>query len=595
MSRIENIILSNLIYDPEYSRQVIPFIKKEYFSDRIECIISEEILKFFEEFNTPATKEILNIQVSNRRDINANDLILAETMINEFQKTPITHEWLMNESEAFCKQRAVYNAILSSIQIIEGKDKQYTQEAIPSLLSEALSITFDSSVGHDYIEDADDRFEFYRRKEEKVPFDIELLNKITDGGFSKKSLNILLAGCVHPDTKIQVKLNLENNIKSISISKIKTLLESGNIITVNSPDGFVPVSSFVDKGEWEEYILILENGITVKVNENHLFQTTLGWQFAKDLAILPDQNYLTERGFVKGYIKNTGLMIPIVDIQVEHNNHRYYTNGVSSHNTGVGKSLVKCHLAASSLLANRNVLYITLEMSEKRISERIDANLLNLGMSELKTVDQKIFNNRIQKLKDKTIGKLIVKEYPTSSAHAGHFRALLEELKSKRNFKPDIIFIDYLNICASQRMKQGAGMNSYTYIKSIAEELRGLAVEYDVPIVSSSQVNREGLNASDLDLTNTSESIGLPATCDIMLGLISTPELEELGQIMIKQLKNRYADVNYYNKFVVGIDRNKMRIFDAESSAQIGVITQAQTSSYSPNIKEKKDTSGFTF
>ena len=453
MSRIETTILSNLIHDEEYSRKVIPFLKKEYFADRIESIVSEEILKFFETFSKLATHEILSIEISNRRDINSTELSQAQTLVETLTKIDIDTNWLIDHTEAFCKQRAVYIAILDSIQIIEGKDKVHTQEAIPNLLSEALSICFDTNVGHDYLKDVDERFEFYRRVEEKIPFDIDILNKITAGGLSRKSLNIFLAG------------------------------------------------------------------------------------------------------------------------------------------TGVGKSLVMCHMAAASLAQNKNVLYITMEMAEERIAERIDVNLLNLGMSEIKTIDKSIFDSRVQKLKKKCQGTLIIKEYPTASAHTGHFRALIEELKSKKEFIPDIIFVDYLNICASQRMKFGAGVNSYTYVKSIAEELRGLAVEYNVPLVSATQSNREGINSSDLDLTNTSESIGLPQTCDLMLALISTDELEELGQIMIKQLKNRYNDPSYYKKFVVGIDRNKMRIFDVENSAQTGIV--APTPSYTP--KEKKDTSGFKF
>jgi len=453
MSRIETTILSNLIHDEEYSRKVIPFLKKEYFADRIESIVSEEILKFFETFTKLATPEILSIEISNRRDINATELTQAQTLVESLSHNDIDQGWLLEHTEGFCKQRAVYIAILDSIQIIEGKDKVHTQEAIPNLLSEALSICFDTNVGHDYFNDADSRFDFYRRVEEKIPFDIDILNRITSGGLSRKSLNIFLAG------------------------------------------------------------------------------------------------------------------------------------------TGVGKSLVMCHMAAAALAQNKNVLYITMEMAEERIAERIDVNLLNLGMSEIKTVDKNIFESRIQKLKKKAHGTLIIKEYPTASAHTGHFRALIEELKSKKEFVPDIIFVDYLNICASQRMKFGAGVNSYTYVKSIAEELRGLAVEYNVPLVSATQSNREGINSSDLDLTNTSESIGLPQTCDLMLALISTEELEGLGQIMIKQLKNRYNDPSYYKKFVVGIDRNKMRIFDVENSAQVGLV--APTPSYTS--KEKKDTSGFKF
>ena len=388
-------------------------------------------------------------------------------------------------------------------------------------------------------------------------------------------------------------INSEWEEQDISIGDIDMLLTSGYEIEVTSPDGYVPVSLFVDKGEWDEYILTLDSGIQVKVNENHLFETDKGWQYAKDLINIPNELYLTEGNIlIQGNVVKTGNRIPIVDIQVDHDNHRYYTNGVSSHNTGVGKSLVMCHMAAASLAQNKNVLYITMEMAEERIAERIDVNLLNLGMSEIKTVDKSIFESRIQKLRKKAHGTLIIKEYPTASAHTGHFRALIEELKSKKEFVPDIIFVDYLNICASQRMKFGAGVNSYTYVKYIAEELRGLAVEYNVPLVSATQSNREGINSSDLDLTNTSESIGLPQTCDLMLALISTEELEGLGQIMIKQLKNRYNDPSYYKKFVVGIDRNKMRIFDVENSAQVGLVAPTQPS-YTP--KEKKDTSGFKF
>jgi replicative DNA helicase len=458
MSRIETTILSNLLHDEDYSRKVIPFLKKEYFSDNIEAIVAEEIFKFFEVFTKLATPEILSIEISNRRDINDSQLVDAHQLIDALVHTEINATWLLNETESFCKQRAVYLAILDSIQIIDGKDKQYTQEAIPTLLSDALSVCFDTNVGHDYFHDSDERFDFYRRVEEKIPFDIEILNKITAGGLSRKSLNILLAG------------------------------------------------------------------------------------------------------------------------------------------TGVGKSLVMCHFAASALSQGKNVLYITMEMAEERIAERIDVNLLNLGMNEIKTIDKNIFDSRIQKLRKKAQGTLIIKEYPTASAHAGHFRALIEELKSKKDFAPDIIFVDYLNICASQRMKFGAGVNSYTYVKAIAEELRGLAVEYNVPLVSATQSNREGINSSDLDLTNTSESIGLPQTCDLMLALISTEELEELGQIMIKQLKNRYNDPSYYKKFVVGIDRNKMRIFDVENSAQETiVIPQDSQSLIQRGGRVMPDTSGFKF
>ena len=356
--------------------------------------------------------------------------------------------------------------------------------------------------------------------------------------------------------------------KEISIGEVKHLLESGYEIEVESPDGYVPVTMFVDKGEWDEYVLRLDSGSLVRVNENHLFETTLGWQYAKDLAMLPEQHYLTKEGYVRGTVVNTGKKIPIVDINVNHENHRYYTNGVSSHNTGVGKSLVMCHMSAAALAAGKNVLYITMEMAEERIAERIDANLLNISLQELKDIPKQMFHSRIDKIRDKTHGNLIIKEYPTAAAHSGHFESLLNELSLKKNFVPDIIFIDYLNICASSRYRAGNMVNSYTLVKAIAEELRGLAVKYDVPIVSATQVNRDGMNSSDIDLTNTSESMGLPATCDLMLALISTEELENQGQLMIKQLKNRFGDPNMYKRFVVGVDRSKMKLYNLDISSQ---------------------------
>ena len=428
--RIEQKILSNLVNDEQYCRKVIPFLKKEYFSDRKEVIVAQEIVKFFNEYNKPATKEILSIEVSNRKDLNDKELSEINEYINNLSTEPVNEDWMLTNTEKFCKDRAVYNAILSSIKIIDGNDKQHTQDAIPNILSDALAVSFDNHIGHDYLDDHSERYDYYHRVEEKIAFDLEMFNKITKGGLSKKTLNIALAG------------------------------------------------------------------------------------------------------------------------------------------TGVGKSLFMCHMGAGCLTQGKNVLYITMEMAEERIAERIDANLLNLTMDELKVIDRDIYENRISKITNKTKGKLIVKEYPTASAHAGHFRALLEELKLKREFKPDIIFIDYLNICASQRMKQGGSINSYTYIKSIAEELRGLAVEYNVPIVSATQTTRSGFTNSDPGLEDTSESFGLPATADFMFALVSNEELEALNQIIVKQLKNRYNDLNLYKRFVIGVDRSKMKLYDVEASAQ---------------------------
>jgi len=428
--RIEQKILSNLIFDENYCRKVIPFIKKEYFAERKEVILADEIVSFFTKYNKPASKEILQIEISNRKDLNDKELSELGDFINTLSQEPVNTDWMLEHTEKFCKDRAIYNGVLSAIRIIDGNDKHQTKDAIPSILSDALAVSFDNHIGHDYLDDHNERYDFYHRVEEKVAFDLDMFNKITKGGLSKKTLNICLAG------------------------------------------------------------------------------------------------------------------------------------------TGVGKSLFMCHVGAGCLTQGKNVLYITMEMAEERIAERIDANLLNLTMDELKVIDRDIYESRIAKIISKTKGKLIVKEYPTAGAHSGHFRALLEELKLKREFKPDIIFIDYLNICASQRMKQGGSINSYTYIKSIAEELRGLAVEYNVPIVSATQTTRSGFTNSDPGLEDTSESFGLPATADFMFALVSNEELEGLNQIIVKQLKNRYNDPSFYKRFVIGVDRAKMKLYDVEASAQ---------------------------
>jgi len=436
--RIEQKILTNLIHDEQYCRKVIPFINQDYFADRKESILAFEIVEFFNKYNKPASKEILTIEVGNRKDLNDKELIELIEYIGKLQHEPSNEEWLLKNTEKFCKDRAVYNAILSSIKIIDGNDKVHTKDSIPSILSDALAVSFDNHIGHDYLDDYNARYDFYHRVEEKIPFDLEMFNKITKGGLSKKTLNIALAG------------------------------------------------------------------------------------------------------------------------------------------VGVGKSLFMCHVAGSCLNQGKNVLYITMEMAEERIAERIDANLLNLTMDELKVIDRDIYESRIEKISKKTQGKLIIKEYPTASVHSGHFRALLEELKLKREFKPDIVFIDYLNICASQRLKQGSNINSYTYVKAIAEELRGLAVEYNVPIVSATQTTRSGFTNSDPGLEDTSESFGLPATADFMFALVINEQLEALNQIIVKQLKNRYNDPSFYKRFVVGIDRSKMKLYDTEASAQDGLADAGQ-------------------
>ena len=384
--------------------------------------------------------------------------------------------------------------------------------------------------------------------------------------------------------------------KETSIAEIKTLLDNGYEVEVDSPDGYVPVNFFINKGMYEEYELLMMGGNKVSCNESHLFETTEGWISAKEM----EQSNLiykliTNEGIKIGRVYKNNKQIPIVDINVNHPNHRYYTNGVSSHNTGVGKSLFMCHVASSVLLQGRNVLYITLEMAEERIAERIDANLLNVPIQDIGDLPKKMFENKVMNLAKKTQGSLIIKEYPTASAHSGHFKSLLNELALKKSFKPDIIFIDYLNICASSRFKGGSNINSYTLVKSIAEELRGLAVEFNVPIMSATQTTRSGFGSSDVELTDTSESFGLPATADLMFALISTEELEGLGQILVKQLKNRYNDPTIYKRFVVGIDRAKMRLYDCEQSAQQDILDSGKEEEYNDERKPKKSFEGFKF
>ena len=428
-------ILNHLLNNEEFCRRVVPYLKNEYFEGTHKTVF-DLIVNFVSKHNKLPTSKILELEL---KKINAPEDVLnnASRLVNEIaEKSDIDTEYLLDESEKWCKERAVYNAIMDSIQIIDGKDKERSEGAIPEILSEALGVSFDEAIGHDYIDNSDERFEFYNRKEDRIPFDLDYFNKITKGGLPNKTLNIALAG------------------------------------------------------------------------------------------------------------------------------------------TGVGKSLFMCHCAASVLNQGKNVLYITMEMAEERIAERIDANLMNLPIESLGSLSKHVFDDKIGKIAKASVGKLIVKEYPTGSAHTGHFRALLNELRLKKNFSPDMVYIDYLNICASSRMRgMGGSINSYTYIKAIAEELRGLAVEFNVPIVSATQTTRSGFSNTDVGLEDTSESFGLPATADLMFALISTEELEELGQLMVKQLKNRYNDPTKYKRFVVGVDRSRMKLYDVEESAQSDIMS----------------------
>ena len=458
MEKVEFLILRNLLHNEEYLRKVIPFIKPEYFEDNHQKIIFEEIQNFVEKYNQVASKEILCIEVENRNDINDSSFKEVVGMITSLEDELSEFEWLIDTTEKWCRDRAIYLALMESIALADGTDEKKGRDAIPSILSDALAVSFDAHVGHDYLADYEARYETYHRKEDRVEFDLEYFNKITKGGLPNKTLNIALAG------------------------------------------------------------------------------------------------------------------------------------------TGVGKSLFMCHVASSVLLQGRNVLYITMEMAEEKIAERIDANLLNVPIQEIGELPKVMFEDKVTKLAQKTQGTLIIKEYPTASAHSGHFKSLLNELALKKSFRPDIIFIDYLNICASSRYRANSNVNSYSYIKAIAEELRGLAVEANVPIVSATQTTRSGYGSSDVELTDTSESFGLPATADLMFALISTDDLEGLGQIMVKQLKNRYNDPTIHKRFVVGIDRAKMRLYDCEQSAQDDILDSGKEEEYTyEEQKPKKSFEGFKF
>jgi replicative DNA helicase len=459
MEKVETTILRNLLFNNDYCRKVLPFIKNEYFENLHEKVVFEEICKFIVAYEQLATKEVLLIETEKRTDITEDTYKTICDYVSKLDNSDVDYKWLVDTTEKWCRDRAIYLALMESIKIADGQDEKKNRDAIPSILSDALAVSFDNNIGHDYFKDSEKRYEFYHQREDKIPFDLEFFNKVTKGGLPNKTLNIALAG------------------------------------------------------------------------------------------------------------------------------------------TGVGKSLFMCHVAASVLLQGKNVLYITLEMAEERIAERIDSNLLNVNIQDIESLPKMMFESKVNSINKKTQGQLIIKEYPTASAHAGHFRALLNELSLKKSFKPDIIFIDYLNICASSRYKGSSNINSYTFVKAIAEELRGLAVETNVPIVSATQTTRSGYGNSDVELTDTSESFGLPATADLMFALISTEELEQLGQIMVKQLKNRYNDPTMNKRFVVGIDRAKMRLYDVEQSAQKDILDSGQDEeySYSEDKKSKKSFEGFKF
>jgi len=461
--RIENAILKHLIYDDEYTRKVLPFIKAEYFSDRTERLVYEQISDFVNQYNTNPTFESLIIQL-NENNISEDDYKKSVEILEEIHSSKdelAKQDWLVDKTEKFCQDQAIYNGVLESISILDGKNKSLDKGSIPQILSDALAVSFDQSVGHDFIEDFESRYEYYHRKEERIPFDLEYFNKITNGGLPKGTLNLLISG------------------------------------------------------------------------------------------------------------------------------------------TNVGKTLTKCHFTSHYLQIGKNVLYITMEMSEEEIGKRVDANLMNVSMDDLMKMPKDLFDKKIARIRNNTVGKLIIKQYPTASAGVVHFRTLLNELNLKKNFVPDVIVIDYMNICCSSRLKSNSTVNSYTYVKAIAEELRGLAVEHKVPILSSSQFNRGGGSSSDPTMEDVSESHGTSMTADWIVALIATEELDSLGQIMIKQIKSRYGDKNHNKRFVVGIDRAKMRLYDVEATAQTQITdsgqepTPPQQSLHSKFNQPKKSFEGF--
>ena len=500
---IERTILSNLINNEEFARKVLPFIKADYFDVKEERIIFDEIQNFVDKYNKPSTHTALEIEVSNRKDLNEIEHKKIVDIIKTLKPESIDFDWLVDTTEKFCKDKAIYNAIVEGVGIIDGKSKDKSPDAIPEILTEALAVSFDNSVGHDYLEDSESRYNFYHHKEERIPFDLDFFNKITKGGLPPKTLNIALAGT--------------------GVGKSLFMCHQA--------------ANCLSQGENVLYITLemAEERIAERIDANMM-----------NISI-PDLHELPKKMF-NDKITKGGLPPKTLNIALA--------------GTGVGKSLFMCHQAANCLSQGKNVLYITLEMAEERIAERIDANMMNISIPDLHDLPKKMFNDKIAKLQKKAKGKLIIKEYPTASAHSGHFRGLLKELAIKKSFKPDIIFIDYLNICASSRFRAGSSMNSYTIIKSIAEELRGLAVETNVPIMSATQTTRSGFSNTDVGLEDTSESFGLPATADLMFALISTEELEELNQICVKQLKNRYNDPTMNKRFIIGIVRNKMKLFD---------------------------------
>ena len=569
---IEHVVFENLLGSDEYIRQVLPFLSADYFDTRVDRELFKMIDTFFANHNAAPTKKILKLQIEDSEQFKQEEYTEAIETIDALGEAEVNKEWMLERTEQFCRDKAIFNAITKAISILDGREKEMSKDSIPSMLQEALSIAFDKSVGHDYLGDIEERYDFYHMKQDRIPFHLDILNKVTKGGTPKKTLNAILAGCVHPNTKVKIRIRERMPIMWIeqesTVGALQSLMETYDI-EIDSPDGWVPVAEYVDKGEWEEYVLDIGEH-KIRCNENHLFETTLGWYSAKDILSLQENHVkklhiLTKDGFSDLYnLSKTGNMIPIVDVVIDHPNHRYWTENVSSHNTNVGKSLFLTDHASGALKMGYNCLYITMEMAEERISERIDCNLMDVRLDDLYRMKKADFVSKLSEVQSKTKGQLVVKEYPTGGAHAGHFRSLLDELKQKKNFVPDVVYIDYLNICASQKYKSN-NYSSYFAIKAIAEELRGLAVEYNFCCWTATQANRGGNNNSDIESTDTSESFGTVMTLDFLLAMIRTEELDAIGQLMCKQLKSRYNSTDFYKRFVVGIELEKFKLHDIDN------------------------------
>lgn len=563
--QFEEVILRGLTTDEDYTRAVTPYLKKEYFANKSDQALYLIADSYFRKYHKCASKEVLLIEVEKLNYL--NESLYADTIkvVNKLESEPINsdRDWLVSNTEEFVKDRALHLAFQKSLEIYKGSDQKLTKTAIPEIMSEALAVSFDTKLGHDYIDDFESQLEYYHSDVIRIPTGTDILDDITNGGIPRKTLSLLIAGCVDENT--QVKIRFDNQYyRTIQIRDIAELLDLHKV-EISSPDGWVTVDSFVEKGIHRGYKCTnLNTGDFVIVNGEHLFETTDGWEYTKDLSycyILTETNEYTPC-----YIESLDSEFRIVDIQVDHPNRRYYANGFSSHNTHVGKSLTMCALAGDMYSLGYNILYITLEESEQKIRQRIDANLLDMTMDDLIKVDKTVFRKRIKAVHARTQGKLKVKEYPTASASASTFRNLLKEYEIKEGFKPDVVFVDYLNICLSDRMRSSD--NSNTYMKAITEELRGLAVEFDLSLISSMQINRTGVKNSDPGMDDVADSFASVFVGDFVCVLTAPDELREKNMMMWKQEKNRYKNLNYKKRFITGSDPNKMRIYDVEEHAQ---------------------------